>query len=421
MNYTRDEVKKMIIQRFNNRTNDDLYEKIDFHHNQDILDGIASTYLYYIRNFPEKIDTSKIAHSHRFDRMLNKSLPDNMADLYLDRLLLNMFEIGKITDAGVKGQASNKGIYLNKNLIFAQIDAWKSNKIYFRDGAGIALKGKEEIVSKNLYKKIIVHELSHLSAFSWIDGCAGFCAGSRMKEEQTYASRLEEICAEATALNVTQQKIPSFRAIKNGSVEIRIAGYNPESSNYYISSFIELAPFAFGRKEFETGRLTNAETYMKELNEKHSAFARADGTFAGRIQNDFVAITDKNEYNRLPDLQADFIDIGMRRITNHNYLYTCDEKQFKSDIGTLIRIEKLLCTCYKDNKLQPTRNVVFYNKAMKTAKRIFDNLKTKRNMFSKYNSFEDFHAEGMVAMFNAQRRALGLAPIVSESESTVNR
>lgn len=221
-------------------------------------------------------------------------------------------------------------------------------------------------------------------------------------------SRLEEVCAEATALNVTHQKIPAIKKFKNGNVEVRIGGYNPESSNYPISSFIELAPFAFGKQNLEMGRLMNPEAYIEELNSKFSSFARVGGTFAGRIQEDFKAIVDNYEYSRLPKLQADFINIGMTRISQPKYLDACEENQFRQDVGFMLRLDNLLYRLYDNSQVQQTQNVVLYDRAMSVIEKMFNSLKEKKNMFAKYNSFEDFKAEGLMAISNDRRRALGL-------------
>lgn len=410
MNYDIESVKKMIVNQFNVRTNDLKDNKIDFDKNQDVLDSIARTYMYYKSNFTDKIDISKIAGSDRFERMLNKSIPDNMANLYLERLLLNMLEIGEITTVGVKGEAANNGIYFNKNLMNEQIKFWKKNVLFSKQDLDV-LKGNEKIVVKNLNDKAVIHELAHMSAKPTIFAAMGFSNGTRAMSKQTCASRFEEVCAEATALNVTRQKIPSIKKIKGENIEVQIGGYNPESSNYPISSFIELAPFAFGKKELEMGRLINPEAYMEELNSKYSQFARDGGTFAGRLQDDLKAIVDKNEYGRLPKLQADFINIGMERISQPNYLGDCDEKQFKQDVGFMLRMNNLLYRRYENGKLQSTQNVVSYNKAMPEIEKIFNYLKIKRNMFEKYNSFEEFKAEGLTAITNRRRVSLGLRPI----------
>lgn len=407
------DVKKMIVQKFNNRTNDSMRGKIDFSKNEDVLDAIARTYMYYANNFPDKIDASKIAGADRFRRVLNQTTPDNMADLYLGRLLLNMLEIGQTKES--KGLTEDNGIYFDKSSMDRQIHYWKQNDIFFGENIDI-LKGNESRVTKNLNDKVVIHELSHMSAIAGIAGSAGFYEGIHSKSKQTYASRLEEICAEATALNVTHQKIPAMQKIKSGNYEIKLGGYNPESSNYAISSFIELAPFAFGKKGLETGRLIDPEAYMKELNSKYSAFARDGGTFAGRIQEDLKAITDNKEYNRLAKLQADFIKIGMNRITNPNYLKTCDELQFKQDVGFMLRLDNLLFRMYENSQLKSTENVVIYDSAMKSIEDMFNYMKANRNMFAKYNSFEDFKAEGLAVIANVQRKSLGLEPINNKSQ-----
>lgn len=410
MNYDEKTIKKMIVQQFNERANNGVDGKIDFNKNQDVLDSIARTYVYYAKNFPNKIDISKIAESDRFGRVLKISVPDNMADLYLGRLLLNMKEIGETT--GSKGLVENQGIYFNKNSMNQQIKYWHKG-VSFSQQDLETLKNNEGVVIKNLNDKVVIHELSHMSAVVSLfgGGRAGFYNGTDAKSKQTYVSRLEEVCAEATALNVTHQKIPAIKKFKNGNVEVRIGGYNPESSNYPISSFIELAPFAFGKQNLEMGRLMNPEAYIEELNSKFSAFARVGGTFAGRIQEDFKAIVDNYEYSRLPKLQADFINIGMTRISQPKYLEVCEENQFRQDVGFMLRLDNLLYRLYDNGQVQQTQNVVLYDRAMSVIEKMFNCLKAKKNMFAKYNSFEDFKAEGLMAISNDRRRALGLKPI----------
>lgn len=413
MNLNIEDVKNMIVQNFNARTNNPR-GKIDFTKNAEVLDGIARTYMYYHRNFPDKIDSSKIDGAERFGKMLNKQVPDNMADLYLGRLLLNMQEIGETASA--KGLVEDGGIYFDKASMGRQINYWKKDVAFSKNNLAI-LNGSESTVTKNLSDKVVVHELSHMSAIPTVFAEAGFYSGTNLKDKQTYASRLEEICAEATALNVTYQKIPSYQKIVNGNVEVLIGGYNPESSNYKVSSLIELAPFAFGKKDLEVGRLTNPVAYMEELNSKYSAFGRNGGTFAGRVQEDLKAITDNNEYHRLASLQADFIKIGMSRITSPDYLNTCDESQFKQDVGFMLRLDELLFKFYENKALKQTENVVTYDKAMKSIEDTFNLLKTEKNMFDKYNSFADFKAEGLMAIENTKRKSLGLSPVANQTNT----
>jgi hypothetical protein len=77
----------------------------------------------------------------------------------------------------------------------------------------------------------------------------------------------------------------------------------------------------------------------------------------------------------------------------------------------MLRLEPLLYKKYENNQLQITDNIDCYNRAMADIAKMFDLLKTKRNMFSKYNSFEEFKAEGLTAIENKKRKSLGLDPI----------
>jgi len=415
-NLTLEEVKKEIKKEFDSRNNDSARGKINFNtENQDVLEGIAKTYIYYARNFPETIDPTKIEGVDRVSRILNKPLPTTMADLYLDRLLLNMLEIGKTTDA--KGLVENNGIFFNRDSMGRQLSYWKK-EVYFGQKVDL-LKGNEDVVSNNLVNKVVIHELSHMSAIPEVSSNAGFYNGSNMRGKETYASRFEEICAEATALSITGQKIPSHKSIVSGDIKVQIGGYNPESSNYEISSMIELAPFAFGRNNLEVGRLTDPVGYMSDLNNRFVSFGRDGCSFVGRIQEDLKAIVDKKEYARLPKLQTDFMKIGMRRVSNINYLNTCDEIQFKQDVGFMLRLEPLLYKRYVSGQLQQTENIVEYDSCMIALRKTFDLLKTQRKMFANYKTFDDFISDGKLAIENRQRMSLGLE-MVSELPTTGN-
>lgn len=405
---TIEDIKKMIVREFDKRTNDNVRGKIDFFKNAEVLDSIAKTYLYYANNFSDPIDSSLVVGGDRISRILNKSLPTSMAELYLDRLLLNMLEIGVTKDA--KGLVEDSAILLNMESMNRQLNYWKRD-VKYSDNDLDVLKERADIVKNNLNSKVVLHELSHMSAIPSAFGQAGFYGGTHKKDVQTYASRFEEICAEATALNVTCQKIPSHINIQSGNIRVEVGGYNPESSNYPISSFIELAPFAFGKADLEIGRMLNPQEYMKKLNSSNARFARDGGTFAGRVQEDLKAIVDNKEYGRISKLQADFIRIGMTRITKADYLNTCSENQFKQDVGFMLRLEPLLYRQYENNQLKITDNIDCYNRAMADIAKMFDLLKTKRNMFSKCSSFEEFKAGGLMAIENNKRKSLGLEPI----------
>ena len=402
------DVKKMIIEEF--RTNCD---KINFQtENKDVLDGIARTYMYYAKKFPEKIDPEKISGGDRIPKYLykvkagdvieikeKKSKPTNMADLYLYRLLLNMKTISEYKEEHIKGQVCNGVLILNRESMNEQLKCWPLDNL---------LKGKEDVVKNNLNSKVILHELSHMSAIPDAFGDAGFYGGSHKKDVQTYASRFEEICAEATALNVTGQKIPLQKKYVQGNESAVISGYNPESSNFAISSFIELAPFAFGSKELQMGRMMDPLGYMEDLNVKHAKYANEGGTFAGRIQQDFKDITDNGKLDKLVNLQADFIEIGMQRILSEEYSDTCTASKFKQDMGCMLRIKPLLYRSYKDDQ-----NIQTYEYAMSKLKEKFDTLKSQKGMFQNYESFDDFIDEGLLSIQNSQRKSLGLEPIRS--------
>ena len=122
---TIEDIKKMIVREFDKRTNDNVRGKIDFSKNAEVLDSIAKTYLYYANNFSDPIDSSLVDGGDRISRILNKPLPTSMAELYLDRLLLNMLEIGVTKDA--KGVVEDSAILLNMKSMNRQLNYWKKD------------------------------------------------------------------------------------------------------------------------------------------------------------------------------------------------------------------------------------------------------------------------------------------------------
>lgn len=419
----KESLKGKIINTFNNRTNWALGKQLDLSKHEDILDLIARTYHYYEKKFENyEIESSKIASGDRFINALKMSEPPRtIADLYLYRLVLNLKTITEINDENDETKASilNGVLTINKATIKQQIEIWGGKverKLFSKDDLNM-LQGKKHVVDKNLYDKVIAHELSHMSAKHDINGMPGFKGGGTKRTEDgyTYSSYLEEICAELTGLNITKQKIVSQKRIpvNNGDM-LEIGGYNPESSNFMLSSFIELAPFAFGPMELEAQRLINPEAFLQSLNKKYSNYAGDNGIFAYRIETDCDKIVNEKvinvKFNTLKYLQSDFIKIGIDRMMNTDYQSI---EEFQSDVGCFIRAEPMLLRYYQKGNDKPAQseNIRAYQDAKVSIENIFNKLKAK-GLFDKDYTFDNFINEGKLVIENAKRKSIGRDPIV---------
>ena len=402
------EIEKKIKEEFANRPNSGPFGKIDFDNdrNKPVLREIAKTYAYYQTYYPDKLDKSKTLGLGRITKVLGKVEPDNLADLYLDRLLLNCIEL-RYDDKGSKGEfaPNNLSVSFNLNSCNSQSNYWEKSKGFFLDKRYESIvENNKKLLKANLNAKVIAHEFSHCSTSANFGDKVGFHCGTK----ETYCSRLEEIMAEKTALDVTGQKISVQEQFVSGDTRLVLSGYNPESSNFAISSFIELAPFAFGDKQLTESRLTNPTEFMQELNKKFANLSANGKTFAVTFNDALRDITDKQQYVQLIDWQSKFLIIGMDRIKSPSYLNKCTEEEFTKDFDTLLRTRDLLCKYYEKNMLKDTKNILAYRSALSDMGKIFDSLKKNKNFFKEYNSFAEFTKAGEQYIYNSNLNSLGL-------------
>ena len=389
------QVEKMVKYRFDNRPN--AKDKIDFSTPivNDVLKAIVKTYIMYKERFPEEIDGNEIEAAFRFSKTLKKDLPKDLAELYLDRLLLNMITVEVYgEETHYKGLAQSGSVSFNLSKMNEQIKKWD-------DGIVLTDKEKSEL-SKKLYEKVIVHELSHNSAIYLNQGVVG------LSEE---CSRLEEIMAEKTALDVTNCRVyfnKEYYIDGETNKQVKFAIYNPESSNAFISSFIELAPYAFGEKRLTRGRLVNPTQFIGEINRENAEFAVKGKTFAQTLKSDCKAITDTGivRAEKMIEWQYNFLKIGGRRITNKDYINTVSESEFCTDFDSILRTSNLLVRYYNDGKLQNTKNLEAYNKTLINFEKIFAELKSKRGMFVGVKDFEELKSQRISEIRVARNNAL---------------
>lgn len=400
------QVEKMVLNRFNTRPN--VREKIDFSTpvGQQLLSGIVKTYMYYKQRFPAAIDPSKIDGNERFGRTLKKEMPRDLAELYLDRQLLNFQYLVIDTNTSAKGQFDETKIIINPSRIGGQFKYW--------DGRISLTDAEKNVLQKKLDEKIYVHELSHCSAKSGVFGYSGFY---NTGANGTYCSRLEEIMAEKTALDVVGYKIPTTETYNQDGYRMEVGVYNPESSNALISSFMELAPFAIGERRLTEGRLLNAPELMAELNVELESYASKGQTFAESLQAACKAITDVKPPNlkKLVVWQSKLLQIGNRRIATKEYRNNVSEQEFYADLDSVLRTSDLLVRCYEKDKLLDTKNIVAYNGTMTMFEKIFVELKTKRGMFQNVKDFNELKQQRLAEIVSERKKSLE-APEVQQKK-----
>ena len=383
-------IANIILDRFNNRANNEK-DKIDFMsapENEQLIISMARTYNYLATNYPEKLDVDSVEGMDRIEKQLQKPKPTTLADLYLDRLLLNFKHLEWTSGDTSKGevQPNNATVLFNLSSIDRQINKWFNIYILHQKDYRDILQNNSEQISVNLRNKIFIHEFAHCSASAnFGDGC-GFYEGDKNK---TYCSRLEEIMAEKIALDVTEQKIPARKELKlQDGTQYRVVGYNPESSNFNTSSFIELIPFALGEKDIMVGRMSNPKAYMEKLNTKYQMLSDKNKTFAQTLNDDLRDITDKNDIEKLIKWQANFLEIGRRRLNSTQYLNNCSEQEFIKDTTILLRSKPMLCVKGQNNQTIETRNKKILDLALRDIGNNFNALKERRKMFKNYQDFE---------------------------------
>lgn len=402
-------IAPMILDKFDNRPNNEK-DKIDFESNAEkyeLIVQIARTHYYLQKNYPEKLDISNVEGMDRIEKQLQKSKPTTLADLYLDRLLLNFKKLEWTNGNSPKGEVQPQyaKVLFNLDSIDRQVEYWFNGNVLHQKYYRNDLINNKEQIARSLRYKVFAHELAHASAIANFNDGSGFYEGGKT----TYCSRLEEIMAEKIALDVTGQKIPARQEIKlQDGTQYRIAGYNPESSNFYNSAFIELVPFAFGEKDIMVGRMSNPKAYMEKLNNKYQMLGDENKTFAQTLNDDLRDITDKNDIEKLIKWQTNFLEMGRRRLNSSQYLTNCSEQEFIKDTQILLRIGPMLCVKGQNNEVVETRNRKKYDLSLRDMENNFNALKERRKMFTDYKDFDELKQEISEQIVESNLQSLGV-------------
>lgn len=231
--------------------------------NEEIIEAITASYLYFKENFPEKVDISNINDYNSF--ISPKDKETNLANIYLNRIYNNVQRI-----AVAEGDQSS--IYNDDThdiLLKDDIDKRIANYSHIKDEETL------EIIKKNIRAKIVTHELLHAASD---DGfTTGFTSHNGFntdylsltrsrpdlyKNPNAIASRMEEFMTEIIALNIINFNVLTVRSNDKGVLLCR----NPESSNYTLTPIAEY--FVRVYKDSVVGKFQNGFLWNNQFEEK---------------------------------------------------------------------------------------------------------------------------------------------------------
>lgn len=272
------------------------------------LDAMSCTVSHLNNNYKGLVNRRRISDASTFTYKTEKRAY-TLAEIYLNRILNNVKSV-EIVSSGAKGEyvCADKKVMFNPAKIARQIKSWDFRMMRDADIALLATKNKAKI-DENLQRKIYIHEFTHASGDDYDSVLSpqyngGFYCHSLAGR---YASRLEEIMAEKMALDVTGQKIPYFQFQPLNTSYL--VGYNPESSNFNISSFIEIIPRVVGEKDFVKGYLSNPTEYIQDLNERFGIIeSKTFATWLNDKLHDIAEDTSPLVVGKVMELQKFFFD-----------------------------------------------------------------------------------------------------------------
>lgn len=391
-----------------------LFEERDVKNlSDDITLNIARTISHLALNYPQRIKRGDVAGISVFTHNAVKQ-EFSLADIYINRILSNIKSVS-IETSGTKGlyDHNTKQISFNINSINEQSKHWKSGAIEDQSIEEAILNNKT-LLTNNLKDKVIVHEFAHASADDSFAGSSmhgGFQCHSFSK---LYCSRLEEIMAEKIAIDTTGQKVVYKEVIKDKDDPSKlwvVPGYNPESSNFAMSSLIEFIPKALGEKEIVSGWLSNPTKYIENFNEKFKD--KYPISFATVINNNLKQIVDERQFGRLCGMQTFFMEVYKDRIDNQ-LSKSNNIEDIKSAIYDAVSFQKMLVGQFDsvNKKVIELPNKQALVELCQSIKKWFDLAKT-RDVSLQSIDFKDLEEGAKTKFVENQKEFAGLSKTIN--------
>lgn len=229
---------------------------------EEIIEAITASYLYFKQNFPEKVDISNINDYNSF--VSPKGEGTDLANIYLNRIYNNVQRIGI-------AEGDEYSIYRDDThdiLLKDDVDKRIAHYSHIKDEETL------KIIKKNIRAKIITHELIHAASDDGIT--TGFTSHNEdadyaqyailkpdlYKNPNAVASRMEEFITEIIALNIVNSNVLTVMRNNKGVLLCR----NPESSNYALSPIAEY--FIRVYKDSIIGKFQNGFLWNNQFEER---------------------------------------------------------------------------------------------------------------------------------------------------------
>ena len=204
----------------------------------EVLDAITATYIYLAKNYPQEIDESKIPDVKDF-QFAGFDGKRTLANIYINRIAKN---VSKVVFADHSVYDPEERSIIVESDVSKRLAIWQS----ITNGE----EQKNEVVSKQIKAKLIVHELIHAASDNGF--MTGFTvtfgadekkhavretAPSIYKDENAWSEKLEEAMTEILALNIVGNNLLAVTqsAKDKGFYVCR----NADSSNRMINPFAE--------------------------------------------------------------------------------------------------------------------------------------------------------------------------------------
>ncbi|MBP3431972.1 MAG: hypothetical protein J6K39_03880 [Clostridia bacterium] len=220
----------------------------------EVVESITASYLFFGKNYPEKIARGEIPDAKSFK--LNDAQSMTLADIYLNRIYNNVKEFvhSESKDGCSEFVASEQRVYVpdEKDVCWdGRVNMW-----------GVKTGGQKEGLRKKIRAKVITHELIHAASFNGTSiGFVYTSGGGQIDQDKLkqvrerykthpfnclYGQNLEEVMTEILALNIVgNDNLISFEVNAKGK-KFAIKCRNRDSSNSILNPIAECFCLAYG-------------------------------------------------------------------------------------------------------------------------------------------------------------------------------
>lgn len=243
----------------------------------EFIEAITMTYLYLLKNFPQKINESEIPDVKSFKYNGIEKGKRTLANIYINRINNNVERIlHSSLDEGVSEfKASEKAVYVPEE----NDKSWKDRASCW--SACNFDEKQQELLRKKIRTKVIVHELIHGASYNGNNVGFAFAGltvfdSAKLKElsdkyktsweNLIYGDLLEEMITEVISLEIANNNLKLSR--EKIDAKYSLTSRNLESSNSVLNSLGEYLFRAY-RDKIVVSKFVDGLNFMAWFNENN--------------------------------------------------------------------------------------------------------------------------------------------------------